>query len=115
MVTGKALGGAATSTEGTFTTGPAPVPRAATGVPSAVGTTSATISGTVDPDGQPATYSFELGVYNGASTQYGVVFSGPAGAEAVPVGESLAITGLQPGTTYAYRIEIASGYGTADG
>lgn len=28
---------------------------------------------------------------------------------------SLKLTGLQPGTTYAYRIEISSGYGTSYG
>ena len=111
----KTQGGQATGTEGSFTTGSLPVPQAATGFASAVTATSATIAGIVNPDGQPATYSFELGIYAGPGTQYGVVFSGPAGAEATPVGESLAITGLQPGTTYAYRIEIASGYGTQTG
>jgi hypothetical protein len=101
--------------EGSFTTAPAPVPTATTGTPSGVGTTSATISGTVDPDGQPATYTFELGVYAGAQTQYGVLLSGSAGASTAPVGKSFMLTGLQPATTYAYRITIASGYGKAQG
>jgi NHL repeat len=98
-----------------FKTAPAPVPVAMTGAYGAVGATSATISGTVNPNGQPATYAFELGVYNGASTQYGIVLSAPAGAGTVPVVETLALTGLQPGTTYAYRIKISSSYGTAYG
>jgi hypothetical protein len=101
--------------EGAFTTAPAPVPQATTGGHSPPGTTSVTISGTVNPDGQPATYAFELGVYNGANTQYGVVFSGPAGASTVPIEKTLALTGLQPGTTYAYRITINSGYGKSTG
>jgi NHL repeat len=101
--------------EGTFKTAPAPVPQAVTGAYSALSATSASISGTVNPDGQPATYAFEMGIYNGGATQYGVVFSGPAGASAVPLEESLALTGLQPGTTYAYRIVVKSGYGTAFG
>jgi hypothetical protein len=101
--------------EGSFTTTAAPVPQAATGAPSAIGTSGATISGAVNSDGQPATYAFELGVYRGTGTQYGVVFSGPVGASVVPVQESLALTGLQPGTTYAYRVEVSSGYGTAYG
>jgi hypothetical protein len=101
--------------ENTFTTGPLIVPRAQTGVPSGVGTTSATISGDVNPDGQPATYAFELGFYRGFTTTYGVVFSGSAGAGAVPVTETLGVSGLQPGTTYAYRIKIESGYGQAFG
>ena len=96
--------------EGSFTTAPSVTPEAFTGLPSGETATSAVISGTVNPDGQPAVYAFELGVYNGASTQYGVVFSGPAGASTAPVPETLALSGLQPGTTYAYRITLSSGY-----
>ena len=62
------------------------------------------------PGGLPATYAFELGVYEGAGTQYGIVFSGPAGTGSVPVEETLALSGLAPGTTYAYRITVSSGY-----
>jgi hypothetical protein len=40
----------------------------------------AVVSGTGEPDGQAATYTFELGIYNGSETQYSVVFKGPAGA-----------------------------------
>ena len=96
--------------QGTFTTAPAPVPQATSGTASAVGATSATISGSVEPDGGTASYSFELGVYAGAQTQYGIVSSGPAGAGSGPVEESQGLTGLQPGTTYAFRIAIHSGY-----
>jgi phosphodiesterase/alkaline phosphatase D-like protein len=102
--------GSSTLPEGTFTTGQAPAPAASTGAASGVDATSATISGRVNPDGLPATYSFELGVYEGAATQYGDVFSGPAGTTATPTEETLALTGLQPGTTYAYRIAVHSGY-----
>jgi DNA-binding beta-propeller fold protein YncE len=115
LVGGKEVGGAVAGPEGTFTTGPAPVPQAVTGAASAIGATAAAVSGTVDPDGQPAAYAFELGVYAGAATQYGVLFSGSAGASTTPVPESLALTGLQPGTVYAYRISVTSGYGTAHG
>jgi hypothetical protein len=101
--------------EGSFTTGPSPAVEAVTGPPSAITATSAVISGTVNPDGQAATYTFQLGLYNGAATSYGVVLSVPTGNETVPLPESLALTGLQPGTTYAYRITIHSGYGEALG
>jgi hypothetical protein len=113
----KAIGekGAAQLPEGTFETGPAPVVSAVTGASSAVGTTSATISGSVNPDGQDSTYTFEVGVYNGAATRYGIVFSGPAGAGSEPVEKSVAVTGLQPGTTYAYRISIHFGTGETSG
>ncbi len=101
--------------EGSFRTAPAPLPRAVTGAASAIGSTSALIAGTVDPDGQPATYVFELGVYAGASTRYGIVFSGPAGEGTTPSQRILQVSGLQPGTTYAYRVVVKSGYGTAVG
>lgn len=99
-----------TGTEAQFTTARAPSPSVQTGAFGALTPTSAIISGTVNPDGVATTYAFELGVYEGASTRYGVVFSGPAGSGAVPVEETLGLTGLQPGTTYAYRIAISSGY-----
>jgi hypothetical protein len=106
----------ATGEEGVFTTSPAAVVRAVTGTANAIGTTSALVSGTIDPDGVSATYSFELGVYTGATTQYGVVFSGPAGTGSAFVEKTLALTGLQAGTTYAYRIKVSSpGYGAAEG
>ncbi|HWY17237.1 MAG TPA: hypothetical protein VNY27_00855 [Solirubrobacteraceae bacterium] len=101
--------------EGTFTTAPAPVPQATTTAPTAVGTTSATITGTANPDGQSSTYSFEMGVYDAGGTQYGVVFTGAAGAGTLPVGEAFNLTGLQPGTQYAYRIVVRSGFGEAVG
>ncbi len=107
--------GASTLPQGTFTTGPAPSVVAATGAPSAITPTSAVISGSVDPGGQEATYAFELGVYAGASTVYGVVLSGTVPAETQPVAEAEQLTGLQPGTTYAYRIVVRSGYGQATG
>ncbi|HEY3828774.1 MAG TPA: hypothetical protein VGL57_06210 [Solirubrobacteraceae bacterium] len=101
--------------EGTFTTGPAPAVQATTGAASAVTSTTAVLAGTVNPDGQPATYVFELGVYAGAGTAYGVVHSGPVSAQSSPVAESEALAGLQPGTTYAYRLTIRSGYGEVSG
>jgi NHL repeat len=98
-----------------FTTGPAAIVTAATAPAQQVAATSAVVSGTVNPDGQPATYTFELGVYAGRETSYGVVLSGAVPATSGPVPEAFTLTGLQPGTTYAYRIAIASGYGSATG
>jgi DNA-binding beta-propeller fold protein YncE len=101
--------------EQSFTTSVGAMASASTGLASAVTSTGAVISGTVDPDGEPASYVFELGVYEGAATRYGVVLSASAGVGSSPVGESLALTGLQPGTTYAYRIAIAGGHSQATG
>jgi DNA-binding beta-propeller fold protein YncE len=96
--------------EGTFTTAPVPVPSAASGVASALTAAGATISGSVDPDGRPATYALELGLYEGTATSFGIVSSGAAGAGSVPVAETLGLSGLEPDTTYAYRISVKSGY-----
>ena len=101
--------------EGAFQTAPAPVPAASSGAASAIGATTATVAGTVNPGGQPAVYTFELGVYDAGDTQYGIVLSAPAGSGAAPVEEALPLSGLQPGTTYAYRIAVASSYGTSYG
>jgi hypothetical protein len=96
--------------EGSFTTAPRPVPQAETGAATAITSTSALISGTIDPQGQPAVYTFELGIYTGAKTQYGIVLSGSTGEGATLTPETLALSGLQPGTTYAYRIAIQDAY-----
>jgi hypothetical protein len=114
-VAGETQGGESQGPEASFTTAPAAIVHAETGPASAVTVTGAIVSGTVAPGGQPATYTFQLGVYEGAGTEYGTVFSGPTGAVSGPVPETLALTGLQPGTTYAYRIAIKSGYGQAVG
>jgi hypothetical protein len=107
---GQFLGG-----EGSFKTEVASKAEVETGERIAITATSALVSGSVDPDGQVATYCFELGVYAGSGTQYGTVFSGSAGADVGEGEESLGVSGLQPGTTYVYRIRIQSGYGESIG
>ncbi len=101
--------------EGRFMTAPAPKVEADTGGVNGVTATSASIYGSVNPDGQAAAYQFELGVYRGAATEYGVVVSGTAGLGSKPVSEKLTLTGLRPGTSYAYRITAHSGDGSAQG
>jgi hypothetical protein len=101
--------------EATFTTPPAIAVQAQTGAASMVGTTSAVLSGVVSSGGQPASYSFEIGVYNPAGTQYGTLFSGSVPASAAPSEQTLPVTGLQPATTYAYRIAIRYGDGSIAG
>jgi DNA-binding beta-propeller fold protein YncE len=95
--------------EGEFETARKPAPVASTGPASGVGQTTATISGTVDPDGQEVAYSFEIGPYNGPATHYTTVYYGAIhGGE--PVIKTIDLTDLQPATTYAYRITVKSGY-----
>jgi hypothetical protein len=94
---------------GSFTTGPAPHVSAAAGSASSIEATSAVVSGTVNGGGQPASYTIELGVDNGPLTQYATVFAGSTDGETAEV-ESIPLTGLQPATTYAYRLALSSGY-----
>ncbi len=111
----KQEGGETTGQEGVAFTTPVIVPHAMAGSYSAVSATGAVISGEVNPDGKPANYAFELGVSNSAGTQYGIVESGSAGEGTNVEGEELQLSGLQPGTSYAYRIKIESTYGTSYG
>jgi DNA-binding beta-propeller fold protein YncE len=101
--------------EGSFETPLASKVEAFTGVSSSVTTSSAFVEGAVNPDGQQAIYMFELGIYQGADTKYSVVLSGSTGVSLTAESKAVTLTGLQPGTIYAYRIAIHSGYGTAEG
>ncbi|MGC2374838.1 MAG: hypothetical protein WA484_13275 [Solirubrobacteraceae bacterium] len=101
--------------EGKFTTALAPSLEAVTLPASNVTAGSVVASGTVNPDGQQATYSFELGVYEGAATRYDPVVSGPTGKSFTAEPESATLANLQPSTIYAYRFVTGSGFGTAAG
>ena len=103
-------GGLTKGGEGEAFTTPEITPEAITGAPNALTTTSAIVYGEVNPDGHPATYVFEVGIYNGAGTQFGVVQSASAGEGTTMTPEAVQLSGLQPGTTYAYRIAIQSAY-----
>jgi phosphodiesterase/alkaline phosphatase D-like protein len=98
----------------TFTTLPIPAPAVATGTSSGIGVGSATLSGTIDPQGWDTSYLFQYGT----STAYGL--SWPT----VPV-EMGALEGVQPvvvnipnllpDTTYHYRLVATNGGGTSYG
>jgi hypothetical protein len=97
----------------TFTTAPA-TPVVVTSSASGVTATSATLNGTVNPDGTDAHWQFD----GGTSTAYGNVApypSGDAGSGTSAVSESTTITGLSPSTTYHYRIEATNSAGTSYG
>ena len=101
--------------EGEFTTAQKPKVEAETVAASTVTSTGALASGVVRSEGQPAVYAFEIGVYNGSATQYTTVFSGQAGLGTGDEIESFMLTGLQPATTYAYRISINGEYENVQG
>jgi hypothetical protein len=77
-----------------------------------VGESSATLTDTVNPNGQATTYYFEYGT----TTSYGTQTS-PAdvGSGSTPVAVHTAIFGLTANTTYHYRLVAQSSAGTTDG
>ena len=83
--------------------------------PSGVGAGSATVSGTVNPNGTATTYHFDYGT----STNYGSQAPAPpdpsAGSGTTAQTESTTLTGLSPNTLYHYRIEATNAWGTSDG
>jgi virginiamycin B lyase len=84
-------------------------PRVSLGAPSAIGATSATVAGTVDPRGTATAVRVEFG----PTAAYGrsVALAEASGADPLPVSGSL--TGLVPATTYHYRLIASSDDGTA--
>jgi hypothetical protein len=107
----------ATSTAGTtdgadgiFTTatGPTVTTSAATGVSSS----TATLNGTVNPNGRATTYFFDYGKDTNYGSKTTVVNAGSASS---PVTVSAAVTGLQAGQTYHFRLEATSDAGTSLG
>jgi sugar lactone lactonase YvrE len=87
-----------------------PVPEASTQGVSGITATQATVAGSVNPKGLPATYRFEYGT----STAYGSSAPLPegsvsAGSESVPV--SALLSGLKPQTEYHYRIVATNSVG----
>jgi phosphodiesterase/alkaline phosphatase D-like protein len=90
----------------------AAAPTATTGPVSAVGGTTATLSGTVNPGGQATTWQFEYG----PTTSYGTKTTARnAGSGTAAADVSADLTGLTPGTRYHYRLTATNAAGTARG
>jgi phosphodiesterase/alkaline phosphatase D-like protein len=102
--------GTARGADGVFTT--TRPPAATTGAASAIGPTSATANGTVDPNGAETTWYVEYG----ATTEYGLrTADKSAGAGTAATAVSVQLTGLTAGTTYHYRVVATSDGGTDRG
>ena len=103
-----------TSATTTFNT-PLIPPEVHTGLAGAITESGTQLSGTIATYGDQTTYRFEYGL----TTNYGS--SAPAGAEGVAGSEratrtfTRAITGLQPGTEYHYRLVAHNSAGEAAG
>jgi hypothetical protein len=95
----------------TFTAIAGQSPLAVTGPASGVAVSEATISGTIDPQGKETSYRFEYGTDTGYGTQaFGTVLP-EQGVQTV----ALSLRGLDPGTTYHYRLVVSNPGGTSEG
>jgi hypothetical protein len=93
------------------TTGP-PTVSIGAAVPDPNGT-AATLNATINPNGHDTTYQFEYG----KNTLYGnkaPVSPASIGSGTSPVNVSEALTGLEPGTTYYYRVAATNESGTVN-
>jgi hypothetical protein len=76
---------------------------------SAITSSTATLNGSVDPDGAAADVSFQYG----STTDYGsVAAAGSTGVNSSPTSFSAQLSGLPPSTTIHYRAVTTSDFGT---
>jgi hypothetical protein len=104
--------GSVDGNDGEFTTLP-PAPSVTTGAALGVGSSAATIAGTIDPNGSLSSCRFEYG----SSTAYGTIVpcATDPGEGSDPVAEQLVLSGLSPRTTYHYRLVGSNAGGTTKG
>ena len=109
--------GTTNGADATFTTSPvsAPQPPAVTtGSASAITSTTASVSGTINPHGLSTTYHFDYGT----TTAYGSRTPTPdasAGAGTTASAVSTGLSGLSATTTYHYRLVATNSAGTTNG
>jgi phosphodiesterase/alkaline phosphatase D-like protein len=100
--------GTTAGADATFTTSKLP-PGVSTSSPEVVTSSSATLAGSVDPNGNATNWTFEYG----PTTAYGLQTpSASAGAGSSSTGVHADISGLSAGTTYHYRLVATSADGT---
>lgn len=87
-------------------------PSVTTGSPSSIDQSSATVTGTVTPNGQPTTYYFRYGT----TTSYGLQTTpASAGSGKTPVAVHATFYGLSQDATYHYQLVATNSAGTASG
>lgn len=94
---------------------PLAAPRVQTGAAAAVTATSAELIGTIDTYGAQTTYHFEYGTTTAYGNRVPADSEAPAGTSRAPRTVSRPIGGLQPGTTYHYRLVATNPAGTTEG
>src|SRR5437763_861510 len=90
----------------------ASAPSASTASAKNVAATSATLRGTVNPNGEATTYAFDWGTTTGYGQQTPVTSAG-SGSSGKTVTANL--TGLSPGNVYHFRITATNASGTTVG
>lgn len=104
--------GTTTGSDQTFTTLSPPAPTVSTGAATSVTGETATLGGTVDPNGGPTAFYFQYG----ATSSYGAQTSTRnAGGGSADVSVSAQLFGLSAGTIYHYRVVATNSTGTTDG
>ena len=93
---------------------PAVPPVVSTGAASNIATSTATLSGSVNPEGDDTSYRFQYGLSSGGVLTFGTT-SLDAGSGSSPVSVSMDVSGLQPGQIYLFRIVAENSSGTTDG
>jgi hypothetical protein len=106
----KSAAGTTNGGDGLFTTAAPPV--VVTSPATAVGPTTATLGGTVNPNGQATTWYVEYGTTTGYGTKTPVA---DAGSQATPKAVSVGVSGLGAGKTYHFRLVATSSAGTVHG
>lgn len=107
--------GSATSSASVFKTAPNLAPDAVTRASSVRTDTTALLLGKVAPRKQQATYWFEYGLTPAYGASVPVGEDGLAGKEREGVNVGQPLTGLQPATTYHYRLIAKNAAGTTVG
>jgi trimeric autotransporter adhesin len=96
----------------TFVTLAAAAPTVTSASASNLLTTTATLNGSINPNGADTTYRFEYGTTAAYGSKTATVDAG-SGTAAVQVSASL--TGLKPDTAYLFRLVATNSSGTGDG
>jgi hypothetical protein len=88
----------------------AALPSAATGGAKNITQTSALLTGTVNPNSEPTTYSFQYGPTKAYGSQ--TPQQGPTGATKGNIAVSAELDGLTPASTYHFRVVATNASGT---
>ncbi len=98
--------------DATFATTATPAPAVSTGSASSVGSSSATLTGSLNPEGVATTYYFQYGSTSAYGSKSAVQSAG-SGTSTQAV--SAPVSGLAANTTYHYRLLASSSGGTVVG